>query len=276
MYGLEVALVSQDTLREVSDATLHFYRSGSFPATISHNARAILDERFAILDAEDKLHGFGLSPKQQLVANTVLDTFDRRSTAAKLKALGVDTQVYQLWLRDNRFQRYMREESARRLELSEIEANTSLIHRATSGDTQALKFFYELTGKFNANDQALGQTLKNMEVVVQVLLELISKYLEPSDVLLLVTELEARTGSHRDAVDTHSELMSEVTPARPNTVSPDSSTVSPTTSSTILDTIATSPPPVGETRSGVTPVFPEFKLFEDAINLAATEGGFDL
>jgi hypothetical protein len=167
----------------------------------------------------------------------------------------------------------MREESARRLELSEIEANTSLIHRATSGDTQALKFFYELTGKFNANDQALGQTLKNMEVVVQVLLELISKYLEPSDVLLLVTELEARTGANRDAIDVHAELPSEVTPTRP-VIEPN--TVSPTTSSTILDTIATAPPPVGETRSGVTPVFPEFKLFQAALEDAATEGGFDL
>jgi hypothetical protein len=162
----------------------------------------------------------------------------------------------------------MREESARRLELSEIEANTSLIHRATSGDTQALKFFYELTGKFNANDQALGQTLKNMEVVVQVLLELISKYLEPAQVLLLVTELETRTGANRDSLDTHAELVSEVTPTRQVT-EPATTTVQ------ILDKLTTDPP-VENVIHGVTPVFPEFKLFEDAINLAATEGGFDL
>lgn len=89
-----------------------------------------------------------LSAEQLAVANSMLDLQDTRSQKKKLQDLDVSTAKYNSWLRDPAFQSYLRERSESLLGDALPEAHMAMLDRVRAGDVNALKFYYEMTGRY--------------------------------------------------------------------------------------------------------------------------------
>lgn len=128
--------------------------------------------------------GYVLTPEQIAVANAMLDLRDNRSQKKKLQELNVPTQKYEAWLRDPAFQHYLRERSENLLGDSLHEAHLALVDRVRAGDTAAIKYYYEITGRYvpNSNDKV------DVANILMRMLEIIQRHVTDSDTLAAIAE----------------------------------------------------------------------------------------
>jgi hypothetical protein len=127
-----------------------------------------------------------LTPMQLAVANQILNTYDRKTLSAKLKAMGVTTLQYQAWLKEQAFQDYLRSESQNRLGNSDIDARLSLMKLVQDGDFQSIKFFYEISGQHSPQERA---NLNLMNILSQ-LMEILVQYLAPNQLIEVADKME--------------------------------------------------------------------------------------
>lgn len=120
-----------------------------------------------------------LSEQQLVVANTLLDLGDNRSRKKKLNELGVSTTVYEAWLRDPVFQNYLRTRSESLLGDNLHEAHLALVDRVRSGDVPAIKYFNEITGRYNPN---IGDKA-DVNSVIMMIVEVIQRHVTDPQVL---------------------------------------------------------------------------------------------
>lgn len=90
-----------------------------------------------------------LTPKQLLVANTLLDTIDTRSEKKKLQDLRVSTATYQAWLNDPIFVDYITKRAELLLGPAQADAHLALIDKVKAGDVSAIKYYNDLVGRFS-------------------------------------------------------------------------------------------------------------------------------
>lgn len=90
-----------------------------------------------------------LTEEQLTVANIMLDLTDNRSRKKKLSDLGIPTQKWEAWLADPGFASYLRNRAERVLPANMHDAHLALLDRVRAGDTAAIKFYYEITGRYN-------------------------------------------------------------------------------------------------------------------------------
>lgn len=90
----------------------------------------------------------GLGPVQLLVANALLDVADTRSIKKKLQDNGVSLAKYQSWLRDEKFNSYLKTRAEQLLGSHQHEARLALMDRVSRGDVKAIQFYLELTGEY--------------------------------------------------------------------------------------------------------------------------------
>lgn len=105
--------------------------------------RDILD---AYKDGERDRHL--LTEEQLTAANVWLDLRDNRSQRKKLEELGIPTAIWESWLQDPAFQNYLSTRAERMLGYNIHEANLALMAKVRSGDVNAIKFYYELSGHY--------------------------------------------------------------------------------------------------------------------------------
>lgn len=120
-----------------------------------------------------------LTEEQLTAANTMLDLRDNRSQVKKLKDLGVPTQKWEAWLRDPGFQNYLRTRAEGILGDNQHEAATALLDRVRSGDTNAIKFYYEITGRYSQqrNDSV------NVPALLMRVMEIIQKHVSDAQIM---------------------------------------------------------------------------------------------
>jgi len=118
----------------------------------------------------------GVLTEQQLIAaNVMLDFRDNRSQKKKLEDLRVSTQKWEAWNRDPAFQNYLRERAEGILGDNSHEAAIALVDRVRSGDMGAIRFFYEITGKYVPPTSQGGNSV-NVPALLMRILEIIQKH----------------------------------------------------------------------------------------------------
>ena len=113
-----------------------------------------------------------LTEEQLVTANTMLDLRDNRSQTKKLRELGVSTAKWEGWLRDPAFQSYLRTRAEAMLPDNMHESHLALLDRVRSGDVNAIKYFNEITGRYNPN----AHDKADVNAVLMMVLEVIQRH----------------------------------------------------------------------------------------------------
>jgi hypothetical protein len=135
-----------------------------------------------------------LLPEQLAVANSILDFSDNRSQKKKLEELGVTTQRYQGWLKQERFQRYLKQRAEALLGETQHEAHTSLLRNVQRGDLNSIKLYYEMTGRWSS--KTVGDL--NIEFILVKVVEAVQKHVkDPVAIQAIATELSGLIGTNQ-------------------------------------------------------------------------------
>lgn len=120
-----------------------------------------------------------LTPEQLAVANSILNLADKRSITKKLQDFQVSPAKYSNWKKNPIFNGYLRERSEALLGESIGDVHLALVDSATNGDIQAIKLFYEITGRHTPNSQ---QNV-NLQVMLTTVIEAVAKFVKDPEVL---------------------------------------------------------------------------------------------
>jgi hypothetical protein len=131
-----------------------------------------------------------LTPEQLAVANSILNLADKRSLTKKLQDFGVSPAKFGNWRKNESFNNYLRERSERILNDSISDVNMALIQAAQSGDMQAIKLFYEITGR---HTQSSKQEV-NVQMMLVGVIEAVQKYVtDPTILQAIAAEIQDST-----------------------------------------------------------------------------------
>lgn len=129
----------------------------------------------------------GLTPEQILVLGIVTDPTNRKPFAEKLKSAGISYATYRNWLKNPAFS-----ERVRALGEQMLDENISVVHqrltnKAAGGDMQAIKLFYEVSGR---HDPAKQQTLDIARIIGLVLESLTRRVRDPEILMGVSSDLD--------------------------------------------------------------------------------------
>lgn len=120
-----------------------------------------------------------LSTEQLAAINSILNFEDKRSRAAKLKELGINPSQWTGWMKNPVFKNFLQEMSAVNLNDSVHIAHEGLMKSVDKGDTNAIKFYMELTGRHTQGD--VNQ--QNIKVVLARVIESIQRHVQDPHLL---------------------------------------------------------------------------------------------
>lgn len=124
-----------------------------------------------------------LTPEQIAAILTVLDFDDRRSRTAKLKALDIPPTKWAGWLKDKNFTNFLQQISTTRFQDSVHVAHEGLFKAMDRGDTNAIKFYMEATGRYTANTA----TSQNIRLILARVVESIQRHIKDPAVLRAIS-----------------------------------------------------------------------------------------
>lgn len=123
-----------------------------------------------------------VSPRQVAVAHVMLNHADGRSMEQKLSELGVTPEQYQGWLQDRYFKQYLINLADEVLENVYPEANTVLAQKVRQGNIQAMRLYYDITGRTQS------QEMIKAKVLVNKVLEAVQKHVHNPETLRAIAE----------------------------------------------------------------------------------------
>src|SRR5882672_10947872 len=129
----------------------------------------------------------GLTSEMHYAIALICDPTDRRSLERKLKDLGLSYNQYRAWLRVPAFNEAVTTLSEQMLVDSIGTVHTALVGAANKGDINAIKFFYEVTGRYDPNKK---QVMDIMVVLAQIV-EIIQRHVtNPEQLSAISTDLK--------------------------------------------------------------------------------------
>ena len=143
---------------------------------LQHVQKAMASNEFSIACAERGIPtatNSGITPAQVYAATIILNPADRRPMASKLRSAGVSSNQYRNWLRQPGFKAYVTRLSENLLSDHIGDVNAALTNKATGGDTQAMRMYYELNGMLGQQ----GSDNTDLNRVIMLLLEVITRQL---------------------------------------------------------------------------------------------------
>lgn len=144
--------------------------------------RLSLERRGLTVPAEESDLPTGLSKLQVIAALKYLDMEDKRSLSTKLKEVGVTTTQWYGWMKSQRFKNFVLDNSAVDFEEALHEAQQGLRRAMERGETTAIKFYYELTKRYNSNEGEIG----NLKVVIAQILEAVQRHVTDPETMQLI------------------------------------------------------------------------------------------
>lgn len=120
-----------------------------------------------------------LDPLWVLACSIILDGTDKRSTAAKLKAIGMSSAKWEAFNRRPQYKAFYEEALGRQFGQAENSAKLSLIRNIESGDLASIKHYQEYTGKFRPN----SELTMNLGFIIAQLMEVLSRKLSSEDLI---------------------------------------------------------------------------------------------
>lgn len=116
----------------------------------------------------------------------ILDYHDKRPIRVKLKDLGVTTSQYNDWLKEERFHTLLKRELDARFKNVDIDAQLGLSRLVLDGDLNAIKYYYEFTGKYRPSTE----TNVNITVVLAKLMDVLVRHLDSEILDVIANEIE--------------------------------------------------------------------------------------
>lgn len=96
----------------------------------------------------------GLTEKQILTLNMLTNFADTRSIDTKLRSAGIKKSEFQQWLgRDTKFKRMYRALSEDLFDHAQAAVNVATVQGAVNGDIRFVKYFNEMTGRWDPSTQ---------------------------------------------------------------------------------------------------------------------------
>lgn len=121
--------------------------------------------------------------ERQVAAVAIITNFhDKRSPVARLSEIGVTEQELQGWYSNQKFLNYLNARSEDALANVASTANIELARLITKGNFQAIKFYFEITGKAQSPEAI------NLQRSAQVLIEAVQKHVKDPAVLQAIAE----------------------------------------------------------------------------------------
>ena len=119
------------------------------------------------------IEGRTLSPDQVTAINTILNTTDTRSQRKKLQDMGISAAQWNGWKQSAQFKEYYKKRVEQIFGDALPDVHMALMDRAVNGDLGALKFYYEITGHYTGNGQAV-----DLKMILERVFEIISLHVQ--------------------------------------------------------------------------------------------------
>lgn len=178
-----------------------------------------------------------LTGEQLMAANVMLNVHDKRSEREKLNFLGISSQKWHGWRRQPAFSNYLSSRAEAAFEADDFKAFQSLSKSVEDGDLNAVKFHFEMRGRYkNTLDVNV-----NIEGIMTQMIEIVAKHVrDPNTIVAIANELEQlELGEGTPTQQALGAVVEEVTPYYSSSDDkPDEETVED----------ALEPAPVGNTR----------------------------
>lgn len=124
-----------------------------------------------------------LSPEQVFAVSIITDPTNKKPLAAKLKQAGITYPQYRAWLKQEHFREYVTKLTEDMITEHIGDVHTRLTEKATNGDIQAIKLYYEITGRHDPQ----RQQMVDLQGVIGLLLEIITRYVTDTNALRAIT-----------------------------------------------------------------------------------------
>lgn len=121
----------------------------------------------------EKTQSSDLTPAQVACIMSLTNFHDRRSQAAKLKDLGISSTQYRGWIKNKSFKNFLHNASTTNFEDSLDHAHAGLMTAVDKGDVNAIKFYLEMTGRYNSAQD--NPEIQNLKIVMAKLFEAIQR-----------------------------------------------------------------------------------------------------
>lgn len=146
------------------------------------------------------IQGRDLTPTQILVLNAIINPSETRSERKILSDAGITAATMAGWRRDPRVQEYLLQRTEQLLGASIPDAHLALVDKVRAGDMSALKFYYEITGRYTGQNAGMDP-----RTLLEQVFGIIARYVKDPQVLMgISTEFMALAG-----IDSSSTLNSE-------------------------------------------------------------------
>lgn len=134
-------------------------------------------------------HATGLLTLQQMdLANVLLNYHDTSSLREKLNRVGVTSQQYHAWMRQQAFRDYVTKRAESMFKGSDHEAYQALTNAMRGGDMKATQMFFEMRGIYNPR---VSVEVLNVQGVLVKMVEIISRHVrDPLTLQNIARDLE--------------------------------------------------------------------------------------
>jgi hypothetical protein len=130
----------------------------------------------------------GLTPEQLYALTILQDPSDRRSTKARLEAVGIPVGRYRAWMRNPLFSAAMNQQAEHNLGDAVQVALNRLVGNVEAGDQRAIEKVLEMTGRWNPQ----AQEIQNARSVVLTFMEALQKHAPPEVLQAVLTDVSAK------------------------------------------------------------------------------------
>lgn len=133
----------------------------------------------------------GLDPIQIIAANVILNSSDRRSDRKKLEELGITLQQWSAWQHQPDFKAYLTARSASMFGDLDIAANQAMSRMINDDNFQAVKLFFEMTGRYTPKAEVSVQV--NVHLVLAAVVEIIAEHVPPELAGVIADAIEVKS-----------------------------------------------------------------------------------
>lgn len=120
---------------------------------------------------------------RQLAAIAILTNYhDTRAPAARLSILGVSEQELQGWMNNEIFRSELTQRADEAFDHVGVDATVNLARHVKNGNLNAIKFYYEVTGRAQSPEEV------NVKQVLNVIIEAVQKHVKDPTILKAIAE----------------------------------------------------------------------------------------
>ena len=133
-------------------------------------------------DFSDRAH---LTSEQVWCVSIITDPTNRKPLREKLAQAGIEYRTYRAWLNQPLFARYIKEIGEKLLVDHIQDVHTRVVERASNGDIQAMRLYYDLIGRTDSNT---NKAVADLNATVRLLLEVLMRNISDVETLSRITK----------------------------------------------------------------------------------------